>query len=181
MAKFNAARAASTLGGMKGAVFTLTGDESLIKTLAHLRDSVARRAMRKGLTKAMRIVAKGMKAQVPVNLKSMKPAIGSRLSSGKSRGQFTAKAGAAVGKASKVEAKTKKAKRRGVGIGGRNIHWWILGTASRTNAKTGKSTGAMPAIASQVVKAGFAASQSQASEVIKHEIAVELAKPHKVR
>jgi hypothetical protein len=179
MAKQSAAskaKAAATLGGMKGAVFTLTGDGALISTLNGLRDSVARRAIKKGLTKAVRILTKGMKAQVPVNLKSMKRAIGGRIGSGH-RGKFTAKAGAAVGKAAKAEPRPRK--NRGVGIGGSNIHWWILGTGQRTSSRG--PTGAMPAMAAHVIKAGFSSAAGQAAEVIKSEISAELAKPHKAK
>ena len=176
-------KAASTLGGMKGAAFRLTGDEALIRNLGNVRDSVARKALKKGLAKAMRIIVRSMKAAVPVGLKSMKPAIGGTVGGKKnSKAQFTAKAGAAVGKASKVEAKAgKTAKRRGVGIGGRNIHWWILGTGSRTVTKTGKNVGSMPALASNVIRSGFSGASGQAAEVIKSEIAIELAKPHRLK
>lgn len=176
-------KAASTLGGMKGAVFTLTGDDELIKTLNLMRDSIARKVIKKGLGKAMRIMAKSMKAQVPTNLKAMKLSIGSRLGAVKKE-QFTAKAGAAVGKASKAEIKNRskdRGKKRGVGISGRNVHWFILGTGQRTVEKTGKSTGAMPAIAENVIKQGFTSAASQAADAIRQEIAAELANPPRVR
>ena len=173
-------KSAASLGKMKGAALTLTGDQALIDTLNLLRDSVARRAIKKGLVKAMRIIANGMKAQVPANLKDMKRAIGSRI--GKSKKEsFTAKAGASVGKAASASSKKRDPKRKGVGIGGRNALWWILGTGPRTVEKTGKNVGSMPAMASQVIKAGFASSSGQAAAVIKSEIAAELAKPHKAK
>jgi hypothetical protein len=177
-----AAKAKITLAGMKGTVLNLTGDKQLIRNLNGIRDSVARRAIKKGLTKAVRLAAKAMKAAVPVNLKGMKPAIAGRIGVTKRKGLFFAKAGAAVGKAFKKEAKTPKSgKRKGVGIGGRNVHWWILGTGPRTVEKTGKYVGAMPAMAPDVIKQGFAASSGQAAAAIKSEIAAELAKPRKVR
>ena len=173
-----ATKALASLAKMKGAVFTLTGDKRLIKNLTKVRDSVARKAMRKALGKAVRLIVKGMKAAVPADLKGMKTAIGGsvgKAKSGDAKGQFTAKAGAAVGKAAKKVGK-RSGSGKGVGISGRNIHWWILGTAQRTVRNTGKNVGAMPPQAPEVVKQGFASASGPAAAVIKSTIAAELAK-----
>ena len=166
------ASAGKTLGKMRGAVFALTGDKKLMKTLAKVRDSVARKAMRKALGKAVRIIAKGIKAQVPTDLKQMKPLIGTK--TGKTRREsFTAKAGAGVGKGYGKIGKRSGNNKQGVGISGSNIHWWVMGTGNRTSSKGPR--GIMPPQAKEIVTAGFSASASAAADVIRTDIAATLA------
>ena len=186
----------------KFAVMRLTGDGALIKMLDELAPAKARQGARTGLAKAMRLLAKQMKAQVPAGHKKLKPLIGSR-AEGTKKDAFAAKVGGAVGDAYKKTARRGKKKRSGVGISGRNIHWLMIGTkqrrqkmrASSTAGKAaarslesafgnlGRPTGKIPASASsdsaqyqKIVPAGFAAGKDAAAALIRAEITKALEK-----
>ena len=85
----------------------MTGVEELDKKLAQLKLGAANKIARPALTKAARWRLKKMKAGVPPDKKDMKRALGMVVDAkgGKSKNQQRAKVGAAVGKASKSEAK----------------------------------------------------------------------------
>jgi hypothetical protein len=164
---------------MKGVVLALTGDNRLLKTLNKTRDSVARKAMRKGIGKAVRVIAKGIKSHVPVDMKQIKPLIGTKVGKakvGSEKGLFTAKAGTGVGRTFKKVAKRGEvagAKQKGVGISGRNIHWWIMGTGERRSRL--RNTGKMPAQAPDIVQQGFSSAAGEAKAVIAREVRAGLA------
>jgi hypothetical protein len=181
----------------------LTGDKALIKSLDTIAPAQARKGMRTGLQKAVRILAKQMKAQVPSDKKRLKVLIGSRAEETK-REAFVAKAGAGVGDAYKKVAKRGKNK-RGVGMAGKNIHWLMVGTKQRrqkmkaispagkiaarameaTFGNLGHPTGKVPASGSsdaaqyrKIVPAGFAAGKDAAAAVIRAEITKAIEKAH---
>ena len=118
------------------AVMTITGVKELDAKLSMLKTSARNKIMRPAMQKAARAEAKAIKAAVPAQFKDAKKAIGSKVKI-KGQHEVTAKAGAAVGikrdKAAKLESrqKGKRSGRPGVGIGARNIHWFILGTGPR--------------------------------------------------
>jgi hypothetical protein len=211
-------KASRSLASLKGAAIKMTGDKQLLKNIEKLRDSEVRAALKRGLGKAIRIVAKSVKASVPVRFKAAKQLVGTSfksISGGGNKDGFTAKAGIGVGKAYSKIAKRKKAKppprtgiaglfdrakdiarqglvklklakkkrksrlklRRGVGMSGRNIHWWVLGTGPRTSQ--GGSRGMMPDFLGSAVPSGFRSSQASAAAAISESIAQELAKPRK--
>lgn len=186
------------------AAIRITGDKALDKKLTNLKDNVAKKAMRKGIGAGLGVVVKGIKSEVPSQYKDAKRAIGGSFR--RSRGnEFSAKAGASVGvkqKTLKKREAAQKAKRDGkgkskgsVGIGARNIHWFILGTAQRSTGSkrtgrnshkkgvaaartlTGKpvhSTGRMEAIFGDIVKDGFAKSENAAIQAIRTKINEEI-------
>ncbi len=141
----------------------LTGDKELDRKLAALSAGAENKIMRPAVAAGLRVAARAMKAAVPANMKDARKAIGSRFGKGRA-GTIIAKAGAGVGmKAAKIakqvaRQKEKRAGRPGVGIGARNIMWFILGTKWRKTA-SGKSTGAM-APQMNPIKAGFQSSES---------------------
>lgn len=141
---------------------TVTGAKELNKLLETLKVGSANKVMRGGLAKGTRIILKSMKAQVPSQYKSAKKALGA-INKKNRIGVHQAKVGAGVGKAASAEGKSKR--RGSVGIGGRNIHWFILGTEKRTT-EAGQDRGAMPAVLANVVKAGFAGAASSAMAAI---------------
>lgn len=123
----------------------LTGDRQLDAMLAELHRSSANRIARSSLGKGSRLAAKKIKREVPGHLKTVRKAIGSsvrKAKGGPNKGVTVAKAGAAVGKQRGKDAK--RSTKHGVGMGPRNIHWWILGTNPRKH-DSGHPTGAMPA------------------------------------
>lgn len=167
----------------------VTGDKEIDASLQHLKIGGANKIIRKGFTKALRVGLKAMKAKVPAQYKEAKKALGSRIDrkGGKSRDQHRAKVGAAVGKASAAEPKSRK-KGTGVGIGGANLHWFIQGTSDRDRKKIGgslakynksstsKSTGAMAPVMPDIVKGGFSSASGQMMAVIRETVTTELEK-----
>lgn len=127
----------------------ITGDKALDKVLANLQAGAEKKVMKPAIAAGLRVAAKAMKAAVPANMKDAKKAIGSRFNKSRRTGEVMAKAGAGVGmKAAKIAKQVakqseKRAGRPGVGVGVRNIMWFILGTKSR-QTESGKSTGSMP-------------------------------------
>jgi hypothetical protein len=154
----------------------LTGDKKLDAKLNRLKTVGAHnRIVRPAMTKALRILVRAIKAQVPSQYKDAKRTIGSVFNKkgGMSRKETQAKAGAGVGRGHKAEAK--KRKRKGsVGISGRNIHWFVLGTGMRTR-KSGGSTGRMPRLLENIVKNGFQSAEGRMMAVVRDEVNKRLA------
>lgn len=122
----------------------LTGIDELDKTLSKMKLGAANKIARPAVKKGGGVLLKNMKAAVPSNLKDAKRALGMVVDSkgGPTRKEPRAKVGVAVGKASKAGTRGKKAGRPGVGIGARNLHWFVLGTAQRsTGSKRVRSKG----------------------------------------
>lgn len=165
----------------------LTGDKELDAKLQKLKVGVANKYVRKGMTKALRLVVKAQKAQVPSQYKGAKRALGSRFDRKGKGGTIRARAGAGVAK--KKEQLPPARSSGGVGIGVANIHWAILGTGERRRTKIGGflsqtggdlTTGRMPPIMPDIIKNGFNAAAGSAMVVIRQEIeagiAIEAAK-----
>lgn len=171
----------------------LQGEKELLQRLKQIDGKVQKKIARSATTKALRVLSKSIKAQVPSKYKSLKKAIGwsfKKAKGGSRKGQTDAKVGAAVGikksKAdadAKAEAASRKGKgKSGVGIGARNIHWAILGTGKRaTGHKTARykgkikrrrtgnairNTGSMPPILGSIVKNGFVAGEPAATAAL---------------
>lgn len=124
----------------------ILGIPELDKLLELMKQAVANKCARAGLTKGARLGAKLVKAKVPGSQKSIRKAIGhsvKKQKSGPNRGYTSAKFGAAVGKKGGTQAD--RVGKDGVGISAANVHLWILGTAERTVRKTGQRAGKMPA------------------------------------
>jgi hypothetical protein len=171
LAAMRSAKSARLTAGMRQAVMSMTGDKLLQITLSNLTDKQLKPALRSGLSASVSVMAKGVRNQVPVQLKQLKKLVGSGVAKQSSKVQG-AKVGFSVGRASKaplgrsMQNVTATGKLKGVGIGPRNIHWAVLGTSRRTVKKTrmyrgGKlvdvsnwNTGAMPPILSDVVRQG---------------------------
>lgn len=173
----------------------LTGVKELDETLAKLKIGAANKIARPAVRKGGTVLLKKMKAGVPPNMKDAKRALGMVVDSkgGVSRKDPRAKVGVAVGKASKALPRGKRAGRPGVGIGGRNLHWWILGTDERTTGSkrvrskgvakgtrtlTGGKvhrTGRMPAQAPGLVRDAATSSKAEILEAIRSEAAKRLA------
>lgn len=164
----------------------LTGFKELDRKLEKLTIRAANKIARPPMVKALRLVVKSMKAAVPSPYKEAKRAIGyaADRKGGKKKDQLRYKAGASVGKASKAEPK-KHAKGTGVGLGGANIHWFLLGTQGRATSgpdKLGRpahATGTMQPILQDAVKKGFNNVASQAMGIIKQGVRAGLAEAAK--
>ncbi len=127
----------------------IEGDKTLQRALNELRESAAKRAVQKGLTKAAQEGRKIVKAEIPSQYKTVRKATGWRALKRKhNNNEPGAKIGAGVGKRSKTKLQ-ERGKRRGVGISRANIHWWFMGTKTRTT-KSGANRGRMPPQSSPV-------------------------------
>lgn len=139
----------------------LQGFEKLDRRLKNLAQPgkikpLARNAIRAG----QRVVVAGIKAQIPPRYRDARKAIGSTLKRSRvleDGGSVAAKVGAGVGKKTRSEVKGRT--RSGVGIGPRNIHWFILGTKRMAPPLAG------------CVQRGLAASGADAAAKIKQNLA----------
>jgi len=143
----------------------LTGDKALNRKFKRLADKAAKKVSAQGIRAGMRAIVKGIKSEIPPHMKEARKAIGSRFKRSK-KGVITAKVGGGVGK--KKEKIGERDDKPGVGIGTANIHWLLLGTGERTQKKSGRSTGVMPAVGA--IQRGFAKSESAAHNKIKEAI-----------
>lgn len=116
----------------------VTGAKELDRKLAKLKRSVQNKVQRQAVLAGLRIITKAIKAEVPSTWKEGRKAIGFSFVRGKKQniGQTFAKAG--VGAGMKKKAREKRAsnakqrgKKKGIGIGVSNLHWFILGTQER--------------------------------------------------
>ena len=164
------------------ALVSITGDKELDKKFRELADKLAKKVMAQAIRAGMRVIAKGIKSEIPGNMKEARKGIGMRFlrRDRRNSGEFLAKVGAGVGmknavrKAAAVAAATShgKGKKPGVGISKQNIHWLLAGTGPRkknatisaTGKTLGKSTGVMPAISA--VRTGFNKSDEAARQKI---------------
>ncbi len=121
---------------------TITGDKALDRKFKRLASSGQRKASKAGIRAGMTPIAKAMRAAInavpdseasPSQKRGARKTVGKRFAKGRkggaARGQYGAKVGFAVGKKRKKLAG--KRTRPGVGIGARNIHWFVLGTKKR--------------------------------------------------
>lgn len=163
---------------LKSAVRIVTGDVEIDKALAEIaKIGTANRIARSGLTKSIRVIVKGIKSEIPSRHKSVKKAIKGYVKFSKKKGFTEAKAGG-VGKQEKPAGG--RGNREGVGITGRNIHWYLMGTTrppvgrqpkKKQVMKTasgrflGKDVAEMPG--TPAVKQGYAKSKDQAAKALR--------------
>ncbi len=141
----------------------VTGDKEINRRLQRLQLSVVEHngIVRKAMNKALPIVVRSMRAHVPSQYKDAKRAIGSVNKLSRKRGVHESKAGAGVGKAYHAIPSGSRPKGR-LGIGGRNLVWFILGTKERVRRHVGgmfsgsgnTGTGSMRPRMPDVIRAG---------------------------
>lgn len=183
MALSKAAIKARGIAKAKNATRLLTGDKELDAKLGKLKVGASNKIARPAITKALRICRKSIQAEIPSQFKDAKRAIGmvNDKKGGRTKDQVRAKTGVGVGKAYKAQPK-RKGNRPGVGIGGKNLLWWVLGTEDRATAgpdKLGRpahTTGNMPPQMPDIVKNGFNKASSQMMSAIRQEAATRLAR-----
>lgn len=148
----------------RAGVRLITGDKELDAALSRLKLGVSNKVARPALTASARVYLKAMKGRVAPQYKHVKQALGMVVNS--KGGVQRAKVGAGVGKAFKYVAPRSGKNKGGVGMGGRNLLWLILGTKERTQKTTGKKTGAAQA-KMPVVKDAASGVKSQAAGVLR--------------
>lgn len=111
---------------------SVDGVPELDRVYTELKKGVANRIAKPGLMKAARMIAKRVKAAIPSRQKNLKKTIGVRsMKTKKNSGVAGVKVGVSVGSGRKTKGRDKTKGRKGVGISGRNAHWWFLGTEKR--------------------------------------------------
>ena len=114
----------------------LFGEEQVLAVMKDMRETRARQAMSAGAFPASKIIAKKARADIPAKNKDIRKAISWRRLKVKEAPGGGAKAGARVAKGSRARSANKSGK--GVGIGARNVHWFLDGTKARWQpTKTG--------------------------------------------
>lgn len=148
----------------------ITGDKELDAALQRLKLGTANKVARPALAKGARVLLKNMKGRVPPDKKYIKRALGMVVDAkgGEKKDEQRAKVGAGVGKSSKVEAKRSGKNTGGVGIGGPNVHWALLGTGQR-KTESGRSTGAMPPQVPGLVQDAAKSSAAEVKSAIREE------------
>lgn len=134
---------------------TIEGLQELTRLFREMETNSGRRIVKAALRAAVNEIAKEMRRELSPKVKQARKAIRHIVKGSK---RVTAKVGVHVGKGrNKQPRHAPSAANRGVGIGARNVHWWINGTQQRFRgqkrsapgtARPGKqlqSTGAMPA------------------------------------
>lgn len=133
-------------------VFNATQLRSIMLKIDQFKGPKLRRIVKSGLRKEAQEAVKILKREIPAKFKQARKGIG--YSFGRKGQRFTANSTVKVGpksgkKVSYTEAlgairraERKASGKKGVGIGGENLHWPILGTKPRFT-KTGHYTGRM--------------------------------------
>lgn len=178
------------LSALGKSAIQLTGDESLVRRLQRLPDKVQRKGLKPGMQKATRTIAKGIKMAIPVQYKGAKKLVGNYVKPTKrTGGVMTAKVGLGVGKQHRVivprtgrnltQGSRGVARPTGVGMAGKNAHWFAIGTKQRRQKTTGQNVGKMPDVLGGVVDRGFNAMSRRAGDQIAETISSVLAKEGK--
>ena len=177
---------------MSKQTFNVGGLDQLMRNMNTLKDKTIKKATRAGINAGLTPLVKTIKHEIDnvssdqasTSLKrAAKKTIGKRLK--KRRGKYHGKAGFAVGKPTKRRKFTARERYQagwggmkilsGVGISASNIHWFVLGTASRFRRKgaTGKIKpvfhGIIPMAAISSSGKVAEATKKKTSEVIERE------------
>ncbi len=138
---------------------TFVGDKELRRKLIMLEQVTSKKAIRGGVNAALTPVTRAIRSEVNGTSASNEAKRAARATIGKnvavSKGQIaTAKAGFGVGKTRGLQRKAatqrkNRTSKRGVGIGGPNIHWLVFGVGDEGSSpnrvtrvqKSGRETG----------------------------------------
>lgn len=150
---------------VSGAFWGVSGldkqSKSLKNQLSAFDERIRTKITKRAVGKALRVIRDGIRDQVPPKFAEIKRLIGERLVLIAGQSDLTQGiVGAGVGSTNKLADKH-RTHSGGVGIGGKNIHWFIVGTKER-HTSSGRSTGSMPPQVPDVVRNGFEASKASA-------------------
>jgi len=129
--RWSASGSGRVRGGKKAGIvgLELFGEEQVLAVMKDMRETRARAAMTAGAFPAAKRITKKVKADIPSKNKDVRKAIGHRRLKVKEAPGGGAKVGARVAKGSRAQSANKSGK--GVGIGARNVHWFLDGTNDR--------------------------------------------------
>ncbi len=173
---------------------TIEGVDSLLKRLTYLDQKSSKRIVRAALRGAMVVQGRQIRRDTDKRVKNATAAVKSRFIKG--RGPITGKVGFGVGKKGTRKTGEKESRiigQGGVGISGRNIHWWVAETAQqvqkttkeRVQKKTNRRTGAMPAMQPGLAAIAYAKAAGRIqAEMIKRgalQLTKEIAKLQRIK
>ena len=153
----------------------LSGGDLMQQQFAEIGKNSPQKLARVMLGSALRIVGEEMKRMLDPKVQEAGRRVGQRVTI--SRGVITrAKVGFNVGKRGKDQWRRKRSGPGGVGIGGQNAHWWIMGTGDRyrggrsrkrvTKGTASQYTGRMPAMQPSLAADAFNAVKGQLPTVM---------------
>jgi len=147
----------------------ITGDQALLEAMQEITSVMVDKIAPAGLRGYLRVLAAGMKAEIPGDLKDARRGIGWRLvkvhrQTGKAMGKAGDRVGMNRAKQYQEQQKVKQDRDpgRGLGISAYNLNWAIRGTKGRKHKSSGQSTGKMPAIIPGVILDGARRSRGKA-------------------
>ncbi|NBW11013.1 MAG: hypothetical protein EBR82_23580 [Caulobacteraceae bacterium] len=174
--------AAIRLAGNRQIASNLLGGDELIFKLQTLGPKIEGKTLRAGIRKALRIIVRGIQGEIPGGMSPIRQLVYGTQKA-KRKTLVEAKAGYGVGKTNKIvlprgiikrdaaerprDSKGRLVKgeiagasrRRGVGIAGKNIHWFALGTQKMA-----------PLISENAVRSGYQKSRAAAGAALENEI-----------
>jgi hypothetical protein len=112
------------------ASFSLLGAEEISAQFADLKLKQIKRLMRVTLASALNVIGQQMKQELDPKVVEAGQHVGTRITIYGTR-LTRAKVGFNVGKRKNKRLRRRRSGPGGVGIGYRNVHWWILGTQKR--------------------------------------------------
>lgn len=153
----------------------LSGGDLMQQQFAEIGKNSPQKLARVMLGSALRIVGEEMKRMLDPKVQEAGRRVGQRVTI--SRGVITrAKVGFNVGKRGKDQWRRKRSGPGGIGIGGQNVHWWIMGTGDRyrggrsrkrvTKGTASQYTGRMPAMQPDLAANAFNAVKGQLPNVM---------------
>ena len=153
----------------------LSGGDLMKQQFADIGKNSPQKLARVMLGSALRIVGEEMKRMLDPKVQEAGRRVGQRVTI--SRGVITrAKVGFNVGKRGKDQWRRKRSGPGGIGIGGQNVHWWIMGTGDRyrggrsrkriTKGTAAQYTGRMPAMQPDLAANAFNAVKGQLPTVM---------------
>lgn len=153
----------------------LSGGDLMQQQFAEIGKNSPQKLARVMLGSALRIVGEEMKRMLDPKVQEAGRRVGQRVTI--SRGVITrAKVGSNVGKRGKDQWRRKRSGPGGIGIGGQNAHWWIMGTGDRyrggrsrkrvTKGTASQYTGRMPAMQPDLAANAFNAVKGQLPNVM---------------
>ncbi len=115
---------------------SVSGVEIMVEELQYLHTKAGRQLARITLKAGLNVIGKQMQRDLDPKVKEAGKSVGSRVTIYR-QNVTRAKVGFNVGKnARKLSFKRKRTSKGGVGIGPRNIHWYITGTKERIRSGT---------------------------------------------
>lgn len=142
----------------------LTGDKELDRAFRRMPQAVQNKIEAQAIRAGLSRTVTSIRRQFPPKYAHLRHTVKQRFRRRDRRTKgMVAKAGPGVGR--QLPARRSGRNKGGVGLGGKNIHWGVLGTGVRLT-KTGQYRGMMPPILGGVVERGWSAAEGEVTRAI---------------